>query len=85
MNVIRISATAGADRTIRVAIPVDAAGDYDLVITAAPSGGASRKKSGTLDDLTWDVTEKNAGDAIDDTFFGDMNPARKPDPLGGLS
>ena len=89
MHVIRLAATAGPDGVLRLAVPVGAAGDYDLVITASPAATAHKKggpRGTNPGDLGWTAgVGEDAGLSIDDTFFGDSDADKKPDALGGFS
>ena len=89
MHVIRLTATAGSDGILKLTIPVGDAGEYDLVVTASPTGKGATSKKGRppgakLGDLGWTAGE-SAEPSIDDMFFGDLDTDKKPDALDGFS
>ena len=93
MHVIRLTATAGSDGILRLMVPVGAAGEYELVVTASPKGAgapAGAKKaparSANPDGLGWTAgIGEDAGGSIDDILFDGLDTDKKPDALGGLS
>ena len=80
MQVVRLTATAGTDGVLRLAVPVGAAGEYVLVVTAVLKKGG---RAAAADPLGWSATSDDAGGALDDISLGDIE-SQKPDPLGGL-
>ena len=88
MFVVRLTAKAGPDGLLRLMVPVGEAGEYEVVVTAAPKGKGTPTKQAARDDdtdpLGWSLGE-NVGESSADPFFGDMDTGNKPDPLGGFS
>lgn len=72
MNVIRMTATAGADRTLRLAVPVETAGgEYEVAVTVTPKPGSNGVAADTPEARGWPkgFFEETAGSIPDPTFL----------------
>ena len=81
MATIKLTATAGPDGVVRLAVPVgEAGGEYDIVLTPKPP--ADRKP--TPEELGWPpgFFEQTYGSIDDETFVAPpRSPARPVPPL----
>ena len=82
MNVIRLSATAGADGLLRLEVPVGAAGEFEVAVMVAPKPSANGTKPKTPEELGWPpgFFENVVGSIDDETFVAPPRPPAEPLP-----
>jgi hypothetical protein len=79
MNVIRLTATAGADRTLHLAVPVETAGgEYGVAVVLSPMKGTGTSESIQYPGWPAGYVESTFGSIQDETFVRHPQPVFPP-------
>jgi hypothetical protein len=85
MKVIRMTATAGADRTLRLAVPVETAGgEYEVEVMLTAKTGVNGVAADTPEARGWPkgYFESTYGSIVDETFV--RHPQPIPEPIESI-